>query len=594
MRMRDNCPWHQAPATALRPSFHSPILSKIYEIHIPDTSMESMKLVCCVCVWASAVVATMPETGRCDVDDVRVDEESWQRYGRLCASQGRHTTTSRTSSIQRIEYDGTPLATFLRAVAANSDQPAVLVGIPQVAEAAERWTDDGYVASVAPELHRVLELPQRWYVYRDDGLQLSGYDDGRVERKEAMPTANLIKHANKQAAAGPQQMLPPPYYYYARGLADADCTQIRAELPWIQQLQDGLDNRDGFQVSKHTQLWLAQPGVATHTHYDVFNNFYMQLKGTKQFFLSPPSARQRLQAFPGTHQQARQSQLNFSCSGSTEDEDLQTPDEHSNAGAGTLAGRTAAEEAVLKAGEVLFIPAYTFHQVHPLSFSGSINIFTSTGFSAIFRGLREAGIPTALQTLDRSIEGSRHRVAVLAVLVRSVLRLGNVLDTAPCASNSHDSINAGTGIPETHGDEGDCTGVRQFLLDEMEHRYKELAPAAGGCPLSVEERERCPKQAVLSEQDAAEIEAVAVAVSTALPSTRGGGTTTQNGSNGNGSSNNRNTDTRYHTSVVKLLVADYIEDLAAGVLGGAHRVCLFLKCLASHGSWTHDAQMNFT
>lgn len=535
-----------------------------------------MKLVCCVCVWATAVVAIIPETGRCDVDDVRVDEANWQRYGRLCASQGHHRTQS---SIQRIEYDGTPLAAFFRAVAANSDQPAVLVGIPEVAEAAERWTDDDYVASVVPELHRVLELPQRWYVYRDDGLQLAGYDDGRVERKEAMPTANLIKHANKQAAAGPQQVQPPPYYYYARGLADADCTQIRAELPWIQQLQDSLDNGDGFQVSKHTQLWLAQPGVATHTHYDVFNNFYMQLKGTKQFFLAPPSARQRLQAFPGTHQQARQSQLNFSCSGSTEDEDLQTPDEHSNAGAGTLAGRTAAEEVVLKAGEVLFIPAYTFHQVHPLSFSGSINIFTSTGFSAIFRGLREAGIPTALQTLDRSIEGSRHRVAVLAVLVRSVLRLGNVLDTAPCAS----------------GDEGDCTGVRQFLLDEMEHRYKELAPAAGGCPLSVEERERCPEQAILSEQDAAEIEAVAVAVSTALPSTRGGGTSTQkNGSsNGNGSSNNRNTDTSYHTSVVKLLVADYIEDLAAGVLG-ATRVCLFLKCLASHGSWTHNAQMNFT
>ena len=47
------------------------------------------------------------------------------------------------------------------------------------------------------------------------------------------------------------------------------------------------------------------------------------------------------------------------------------------------------EEVVLNAGEVLFIPSFTFHQVHPLSFSSSINIFTSTEYSDTFKALRE-------------------------------------------------------------------------------------------------------------------------------------------------------------------------------------------------------------
>lgn len=47
------------------------------------------------------------------------------------------------------------------------------------------------------------------------------------------------------------------------------------------------------------------------------------------------------------------------------------------------------EEVVLNAGEVLFIPSFTFHQVHPISFSSSINIFTSTEYSDTFKALRE-------------------------------------------------------------------------------------------------------------------------------------------------------------------------------------------------------------
>ena len=40
----------------------------------------------------------------------------------------------------------------------------------------------------------------------------------------------------------------------------------------------------------------------------------------------------------------------------------------------------------------------------------------------------------------------------------------------------------------------------------------------------------------------------------------------------------------YTASVTRLLVADYVEDLAAGVLG-ASQVCLFFVCLESSATW---------
>lgn len=178
--------------------------------------------------------------------------------------------------------------------------------------------------------------------------------------------------------------------------------------------------------------------------------------------------------------------------------------------------------------------------------------------------------------------------------MRTVLHLGNVLPpvlTSPDASNERGNEgNLKYGKATSAAAEIRHRSVRQYLLDELGHRYRELAPTAGGCTLSVEDRQRCPKDAVLSDASANEIKSVATAVTDAFSLSgreNGAGSSRNNGGAEDHASTRPTLAHGYHDSVTKLLVADYIEDLAAGVLGPT-RVCLFFKCLASHGSWVEQ------
>lgn len=106
-------------------------------------------------------------------------QQQWQQYGRLCASQGlfslehaeREREEASSTTISTIKYDtAVPLPEFLQAVAAKKE-PTVVVGIPEVEQAAERWADDGYfTTSVMPEVNRILELPRPWYVQYDSRM----------------------------------------------------------------------------------------------------------------------------------------------------------------------------------------------------------------------------------------------------------------------------------------------------------------------------------------------------------------------------------------------------------------------------------------
>jgi hypothetical protein len=328
----------------------------------------------------------------------------------------------------------------------------------------------------------------------------------------------------------------------------------------------------------HKQLWLAEPGVTTHAHYDIFDNFYTQLRGRKQFFLGGPEQRAALHLFPVTHEQTRQSRFNFSSS--TRD-NINFPT------------RATGAEVILAPGEVLFIPAYTFHQVHPITFSASVNVFSefsSRAFSNVFTAVRSAGIPNELQQLDGTVDGSRRRVAVLAHLVRSLLQQA-------WGYSTHDA-------------------VRRFIVAELSPRYRGLPTPAGCDVASGAEAGRCPAGPLLGSGDLAEVAAAGVAIASALhahhprmgknkegdaynvPNTRKKSSRTSNtssssideegeddGAPSKGSPNDGpDHKEEYTRSVLHLLTANYIEDLAAGVLG-AEKVCLYLKCLVTPGAW---------
>jgi hypothetical protein len=139
-------------------------------------------------------------------------------------------------------------------------------------------------------------------------------------------------------------------------------------------------------------VWIGGPGSTTTAHYDVLDNVFVQLYGSKRFALWPPQCSAELVVYPDVHRRARKSQL-----GSIEE----MP--------------TAAAEFVLHAGEALYIPAFYFHHVVAEDLSISLNSFSLTRANVLASSVLATLPPAAL------LHGLQHAPAVLASALAALL-----------------------------------------------------------------------------------------------------------------------------------------------------------------------------
>jgi hypothetical protein len=108
-------------------------------------------------------------------------------------------------------------------------------------------------------------------------------------------------------------------------------------------------------VPPGVMFWIANsPDVTVHSHYDMEDNFLIQLTGTKTITLSEPMLHPYYNIYPTYHPRSRQSQNiflinlnNFVTSNIT---------------------TNSTWEIILHEGDILYIPAFYFHSVH---YSGS-------------------------------------------------------------------------------------------------------------------------------------------------------------------------------------------------------------------------------
>ena len=107
------------------------------------------------------------------------------------------------------------------------------------------------------------------------------------------------------------------------------------------------------------QLWAATAGACTQAHFDVADNVFVQLEGTKEFLIWPPKAAGDLQIFPDAHPRARKSQrrIHHPSNGSI------TPE---------------AVSVVLEPGDVLTLPAFWLHHVVSVTPCVSLNVFSES------------------------------------------------------------------------------------------------------------------------------------------------------------------------------------------------------------------------
>ena len=102
--------------------------------------------------------------------------------------------------------------------------------------------------------------------------------------------------------------------------------------------------------------------ATTAAHYDVMDNAFVQLHGRKRFRIWGPEALAALKVFPDLHPRARKTQLDMSSA--------------------SVAALDLANEIVLEPGDVLHLPAFTFHQVEALDMSVSANVFSCAARSS--------------------------------------------------------------------------------------------------------------------------------------------------------------------------------------------------------------------
>ena len=108
-------------------------------------------------------------------------------------------------------------------------------------------------------------------------------------------------------------------------------------------------------------IWLSSAGMITHGHFDQDFNFFVQLVGEKRFTLWSASQHEMLSVYPRVHPMWHKSRVN-----------MMAPDVSKF----PLFSRSQAIQVTVGAGDVLFIPPYTWHYVETLSPSVSLSTWS--------------------------------------------------------------------------------------------------------------------------------------------------------------------------------------------------------------------------
>eukprot|EP01052_Picozoa_sp_SAG31_P009970 SAG31_NODE_534_length_14370_cov_121.217434_10_plen_270_part_00 len=116
-------------------------------------------------------------------------------------------------------------------------------------------------------------------------------------------------------------------------------------------------------------LWISSQGVTVQAHYDLVNNFFVQIAGTKLFTIWSPHAITLMQVHPNNHPSGRQSQLELTLRKGGEDKCAAGLPGLVSASAPAV--ESLATQILLRPGEALFLPSYWLH--HVISLNGTIS-----------------------------------------------------------------------------------------------------------------------------------------------------------------------------------------------------------------------------
>ena len=175
-------------------------------------------------------------------------------------------------------------------------------------------------------------------------------------------------------------------YHYFSGDIDQLGDWAYSEIQPVQELLLPNPKRSSINV------WIGQPHVIAHCHYDGYHNFYAQLYGIKKFTLFRPTNWPGLYPYPFLHPSHAQAQINASS-----EEEVERF---------ALVRKVEAVEVVLGPGDLLYIPPLWFHEVESLSVSISVNVWTDSQQTELVE--RIFSLPLPLDYTDEVSHGHEH------------------------------------------------------------------------------------------------------------------------------------------------------------------------------------------
>eukprot|EP00054_Salpingoeca_dolichothecata_P005381 m.34405 g.34405 ORF g.34405 m.34405 type:complete len:289 (+) comp15466_c0_seq1:298-1164(+) len=272
--------------------------------------------------------------------------------------------------------------------------------------------------------------------------------------------------------------------------------------------------------------------------------FIFRIDGEKQFVLFPPEEHRRMHLYPIPHVQTRQSQINV-----THDEQNQWLRDLSEES-------PQAQVVRLQPGDVLFLPAYWFHQVTAVSLSLSVNIFSYSREARAAVDLRAVQLPSILTASPANMEQARLRTRVLARLLRHIITFS--LSSFPV--------------------ESDKNSAEEWLKENIINaRYTSKLQAQLNCEEF--DGSKCPHDGHVGEMQAQLVQECARQLSNVVASLATSITAAAP------SWAQQTTVTAHVLSLRDILLADYIEDVTAAVVGAEH-MCGFLRCVGTREAFS--------
>jgi len=271
-----------------------------------------------------------------------------------------------------------PRSLFARDAAKDGVPIVLRNSITKTWRASKKWSPS-YLKSKLKGISGVYENTNRWFgPYFDRSKPLletavrqNSYKTG--VNMSANDFFNLLQHPRKGK-----------YHYFTGSIDDLG----KWAYSEVQPLDELLYLNPKL---SSVNVWIGQPHVIAHCHYDGYHNFYAQLYGTKKFMLFAPSNWPGLYPYPFLHPSHAQAQVNASDKRSTE--------------AFPLIKKVKALEVVLEPGDLLYMPPLWFHEVESQSISISVNVWTDSSQTDLM--MRIFSVPLPFERLENP-HGHKH------------------------------------------------------------------------------------------------------------------------------------------------------------------------------------------